>query len=212
MRERIYLGVGFTLSFVAIICALILSKNIVQKPVEKEWEVTVDLTAPDCLETPYGVPCGHASIKLPIGCVTDPRKQLGEILSGTFSVYGGQYYTWSMIENIFEKEKACYKYDLWDADEDLRNPDIPPIRQDNVGERFCFFAWRHIIHPHPKENGKLTVVLPEGYELENVSGRPEHWSSDISATAAEFLDNRWWVTAWSTERGELFLRIDYRKL
>ena len=62
------------------------------------------------------------------------------------------------------------------------------------------------------ENGKLIVILPEGYELENVSGRPEHWSSDISATAAEFLENRWRVTAWSDPYGELFLRVDYRKV
>jgi len=170
----------------------------------EEWEATLDLLIPD---NGYGS-CGFVTISFPENVSISPRDKLDEIL-GNFGE-SGQYVPGSNpVENSKENGRLTYRYEFGLIP---TSPDIPPIRQDNENTRFCFYVWRQIIHPHPKENGKLIVILPEGYELENVSGRPEHWSSDISATAAEFLENRWRVTAWSDPYGELFLRVDYRKV
>jgi hypothetical protein len=98
---------------------------------------------------------------------------------------------------------------------------VPPIRQDNAGENFCFYVyhgplptggwdnypaysvwWNGILGLEDGDNFVLTVILPENYELRTDATQHSHVGNkdnefSIFTTATEltkvFENNRWRV-------------------
>ena len=131
--------------------------------------------------------------------------------------FGGQYFQYPYPENVVSGngELACF-VPIYRITENLLDPSVPPIRQDNVGERFCFYCYRH---PHPvghtswwdQNYGSLTAILPVGYEIENVLTSAPEWDNVLE-------NGRWRVTASWREgtfdklNTPLYLEIHYRKV
>lgn len=55
--------------------------------------------------------------------------------------------------------------------------------------------------------GEVTVILPEGYEIKNVTT-----GSDMTDPVKVFENNRWRVTSKATGYNAFYLRIDYQKV
>lgn len=85
---------------------------------------------------------------------------------------------------------------------------VPPIRRDDIGKNFCFYCNPQVLPgPYaPQEKGKLTVILPEGYVVENI----EHKTFEIEGP--ELIENKWKVTVYSDEHGDVFLEMYYKKV
>ena len=123
-----------------------------------------------------------------------------------------------------------------ELDDYLLDPDIPPIRQDNSGENFCFYTARS---PDPVGNtswwtregyGSLTVILPENYDMgtdvTEPPGQGKGWYKDnqynVFTSAPRLsvaLENGRWVVKADWVEGEfdhfntsLYLEIHYRKV
>nr|HID15163.1 hypothetical protein [Anaerolineae bacterium] len=197
----------------------------------EKWEVTLDLLIPDNDHAP----CGFVTISFPENVGISPRDKLDEIL-GNFGE-SGQYVPGSNpVENTKENGRLTYRYEFGPIP---TSPDIPPIRQDNSGENFCFYTniknivlggtpwWDRI----GCDSLIFTLILPENYWLVRDITEPllEFGGSiykdnefrvftSAPELTKEVKDNRWTITA-SWEAGEFdkyntdfYLEVHYENL
>jgi hypothetical protein len=237
MNKRVLFSLFGLFVLFALIVFISLRENQSTHIIGNEFQVTVFLDAPDCYDTPYGVPCGSALFGCRTDAGVDPKNLLREILGG-YSGYEGQYYIWSLLENFTENDEEFYRYDLWDTPENFPEYNAPPIRQDNENVNFCFYVRvRNIVignkpwWDYALGCGSLdfTLILPENYGLrEDVMSalrygklgyRDNQYSIFTSASSLEkmFADNRWRITArWEEGKfdrfnADLYLEVHYRK-
>jgi len=239
MKTKKYLCLlGFISVIVIVWLAVLVSprEQPTQTSSEKQWKVIVDLQPPENLKNFY-IEHGwdysaeniaeifhcFASVMFPENSDHPP---IQEILDE-----GGQYWvhTFDPLSSYQENGEITYTYYMLAKDENRLGNDIPPIRQDNAGENFCFYAyhgplptggwgghpaysvwWNGMLGLEDGDNFVLTVILPENYELRSDVTRDDilgHWQGGYKDnefsifTTATDLNTRFENNRWRVEVG-----------
>ena len=115
-------------------------------------------------------------------------------------------------ENSFQSDgKVTYTFWVRASGEDwLIDHDIPPIHQDDIGRKFCFYTEWRVFYISEPVVFSMTVILPPGYAVDNVQCLNNQGAIPYVITSQ---DNRAKIVAENARIEDDFerfiLRIDY---
>jgi hypothetical protein len=126
--------------------------------------------------------------------------------------FGSSQYDCLYLENFVQengKKKYLFRADS-NVDSYLIEHGIPPIHQDDIGRKFCFYMEWRVFYISEPVIFSMTVILPPGYEVDNVQCANPNGPIPYVITSQ---DNRAKVVVENARIEESFdtfrLRIDY---